>query len=893
MRGLECNSSQHAEGVSLLNVLDRGSDFGIKKLDVVTDNEENCDIMMGSRSVFDSNDPHTSIAFVQAAKKYDICNCRKEPREMIGHINDLAKAAFKADSYDLDAILEQKSYLFWGLPFVGINQNSKKIINALGSWNVDRGKDIEYPESYYIDVRNYGEKADALEGLLDSLDPKSIIIILPVEGLDPLKGGVQILQEQEEGLTELQETEGQECLLAVQVIQDQGEDKLLDRSDVLLRCLRGEGKRIEWRRRRRSLSHFLMETTPISSSISATTMADGISPPAAEAPSKDYASWTWRQKLLDIIRSDPSRNIMPEHPDSAAFIRRNMQVGIWSPSPFFSFFLVLPQLDRWIWFAKLSFMPTMAFLFGIMENVYGRFIRTVSPKLLPALEKDSVKKFYQVCHGWSSAMGLREFLYPDILASMTSYNALRCAKVALEGADPLCGRRADPNGRHRYGYAPLHVAAETFSVDMIKLLFQHGASANLRTGGERVIDGLLPLHVAVENTSMHKFLEDHWDDGDPVDNLIFLLSLPEMVSSLLLSTICRIPSPDYAQLLPVTPLNATLLTVLFYCLLCPYMHKKIVQAAILLLAAQKQLRDPLDNNTLNGFDIVKSHIGEDLDTIHREVLVMVKEGKNSKALKKLKEKEDELLTARVLVGTVHKDGEAVLIAHEAPLNGFDIIKGCIDEAINALHRESLAMIKEGENGKVLKKLKYKKDVLLTAHALVPHEEIIEQISSIMNRNGIVCYGKSIDTRNLECYHYHGGVPLPSDKSGSQRVVDAPLYNMAYNWYPVQKRMLIASCKQILRKQPKGLALKDVRNMFFPYWKSVLSRPILVKIIPTCQPSKKDLKSAETSRKGTKGTPIKSLRNLDLLGLPKVGSNFECRRTFCAVAWMSQKMLTRT
>ncbi|KAK3162712.1 hypothetical protein QOZ80_1BG0092800 [Eleusine coracana subsp. coracana] len=177
---------------------------------------------------------------------------------------------------------------------------------------------------------------------------------------------------------------------------------------------------------------------------------------------------------------------MPEHPDSAAFIRRNMQ------------------------------------------NVYGRFIRTVSPKLLPALEKDSVKKFYQVCHGWSSAMGLREFLYPDILASMTSYNALRCAKVALEGADPLCGRRADPNGRHRYGYAPLHVAAETFSVDMIKLLFQHGASANLRTGGERVIDGLLPLHVAVENTSMHKFLEDHWDDGDPVDNLIFLLSLPEM-----------------------------------------------------------------------------------------------------------------------------------------------------------------------------------------------------------------------------------------------------------------------------------------------------------------------------------------------------------------------------
>lgn len=272
-------------------------------------------------------------------------------------------------------------------------------------------------------------------------------------------------------------------------------------------------------------------------------MADGISSPAAEAPSKDYASWTWKQKLLDLMRSDPSRNIMPEHPESAALIRAKMQVRIWSPSSPFS--SVLPQLNRWIWFAKLIFYAIHGTcltcdMYVLLQNVYGRFIRTVSPKLRPAIQKDSVKKFYQVCRGWSGAMGIREFLYPDILASMTSYNALRCAKVALEGAEPLGGRRADPNGRHRYGVTPLHVAAETFSVDMVKLLFQHGASANLRTGGELVIDGLLPLHVAVENTSMHKFLEDNWDDGDPVDDLIFLLSLPEMVSSFLLCTIFSI-----------------------------------------------------------------------------------------------------------------------------------------------------------------------------------------------------------------------------------------------------------------------------------------------------------------------------------------------------------------
>lgn len=127
MRDLECNSSQHAEGVSILNTLNRGTDFGIKKLVLITDNEENCDITMGSRSVFDSKDPDTSIAFIEAAKKYDICKCRKEPREMIRHIDALAKAAFKADPYDLDRILEQKSYRFWGLPFVEIIQNQVKI----------------------------------------------------------------------------------------------------------------------------------------------------------------------------------------------------------------------------------------------------------------------------------------------------------------------------------------------------------------------------------------------------------------------------------------------------------------------------------------------------------------------------------------------------------------------------------------------------------------------------------------------------------------------------------------------------------------------------------------------------------------------------------------------
>lgn len=161
-----------------------------------------------------------------------------------------------------------------------------------------------------------------------------------------------------------------------------------------------------------------------------------------------------------------------------------------------------------------------------------RYISKVAPMLRPIVARDSVKDFYQLYTGWSHFMGIKNFLYPEILCSMVSSDSLRCARAVLEGHAPLKGRRADPSGRHRYGFTALHMAAETFSVDMVKLLFRHGASANVRTEGEHVIQGLLPLHVAVKNASMHKYLEDNWDNGDPVDNLIFLLSLPEMVCSL-------------------------------------------------------------------------------------------------------------------------------------------------------------------------------------------------------------------------------------------------------------------------------------------------------------------------------------------------------------------------
>ena len=91
---------------------------------------------------------------------------------------------------------------------------------------------------------------------------------------------------------------------------------------------------------------------------------------------------------------------------------------------------------------------------------------------------------------------------------------------------------------------------------------------------------------------------------------------------------------------------------------------------------------------------------------------------------------------------------------------------------------------------------------------------------------------------------------------------------------------------LIKHPPKGLAIKEVRNMFLPYWKSVLSHGSMVKMVPSCQPSRKNLLSAKASKKGTK----KSMGNLGSMVRPQSASNYESRRMLCAVASMSMKVL---
>ena len=156
------------------------------------------------------------------------------------------------------------------------------------------------------------------------------------------------------------------------------------------------------------------------------------------------------------------------------------------------------------------------------------------PRLVAILGKDSVRLFLNLFKDDTLGLAWGFVMTPPTFNQMIVQNALRCAKVALEGKAPeLNGHRANPNYMNSRGYFPLHQAAEMFSADMIKLLFHYGASANLRTSSPEVIEGLLPLHVAVENACRHKFLEENLlpdkENTDYVYRLIQLVCLPEMV----------------------------------------------------------------------------------------------------------------------------------------------------------------------------------------------------------------------------------------------------------------------------------------------------------------------------------------------------------------------------
>ncbi|KAM0823593.1 hypothetical protein ACQ4PT_070771 [Festuca glaucescens] len=276
------------------------------------------------------------------------------------------------------------------------------------------------------------------------------------------------------------------------------------------------------------------------------------------------------------------------------------------------------------------------------------------PRLLPILEQDSVKRFLRLYAECGNCMTSGFIIIPEAFNHMIVEDALRCAKVALEGKAPeLKGCCANPNYMNQYGYFPLHEAAERFSVEMIKLLLRHGASTNIRTAGTSVIEDLLPLHVAVEDTCLHKYLEDNllpkkehhnyptMKDANYIYKIIHLLCLPEMKIFL-----------DTTRLLAKYT-NNLVDEILNY-----IKDGKLLQTAVLLLAAQEQIRvgsscNRNGNSAIDGFSSITARIGELI------IIIKLEMAQSKTEMLDQEDKCEHLSSALLLVKIISQAGKAL------------------------------------------------------------------------------------------------------------------------------------------------------------------------------------------------------------------------------------------
>ncbi|KAF2912336.1 hypothetical protein DAI22_10g001150 [Oryza sativa Japonica Group] len=271
----------------------------------------------------------------------------------------------------------------------------------------------------------------------------------------------------------------------------------------------------------------------------------------------------------------------------------------------------------------------------------------ITPRLTTVLEKDSVRCFLPLFVQCESIMTYQCAITSETLTHMVRHNALRCAKVVLEGK-----------------------AAELRS--------------NVRTASDAGIQGLLPLDVAVENACMHKYLEDNLSPTpmqyheDYIYKLIHLLCLPEM--KVFLDTI-RLLAEKTDNLVDE---------------LWNYMKNgKLVQTAVLLLAAQKHIRKIKPD----GFCIITHHLFKEYANSLR-----CAKGDTGEAQKQLEEREALLSCKSELFSIILLAGEAL-------------------------------------------------DNYIQAHSEVSHAEVLARVSSILKEFGFCPKEKCIDNIKLSPYMY--------------------------------------------------------------------------------------------------------------------------------------------
>lgn len=400
------------------------------------------------------------------------------------------------------------------------------------------------------------------------------------------------------------------------------------------------------------------------------------------------------------------------------------------------------------------------------QSVNDAFVDKL-PRLVPILEKDSVRLFLNLFKHETRGLAWGFVITPDTFNEMIVQNALRCAKVALEGKAPeLNGHRANPNYVNSSGYFPLHQAAEMFSADMIKLLFHYGASANLRTTGPEVTEGLLPLHVAVENACRHKFLEDNLlpdkENTDYVYRLIQLLCLPEM--KIFLDTVRLIAER-----------TDDLLTEIW-----KYIKDgKLAETAVLLLAAQKKIRTGSSfktNGKTDGFSIISNFCTEDVVAIDMEI------AQNRAGKKQLLKAEKKLRRmALLLVIAISEAGEA------------------LDSYIRAHPEVPYAM-------------------------QVAHVEVLNRVSSILKDHGFFPTGECINIENLCPYDQQSSClsdkMLSNKHDGDATAEKAARKKQPRGWeLELARRSFVPHWKAVLLSQLEARAgpspmieLKTIREM---------------------------------------------------------------------------------
>ncbi|CAL4920538.1 unnamed protein product [Urochloa decumbens] len=371
----------------------------------------------------------------------------------------------------------------------------------------------------------------------------------------------------------------------------------------------------------------------------------------------------------------------------------------------------------------------------------------VCQHVLPILRKDSVPRFLRFLKEDGRGVRWGHIITAEAFNHMIVQNALRCAKVALVGqAVELRGHCANPNCMNQYGYFPLHEAAERFSVDMIKLLLNHGAKANLRTAGIEVVEGLLPLHVAVENTCLHKYLEDN-----------------------LFPTVYH---PDYStkkMFLDTTRLLAEKTDNLLDEIWNYVKDGKVVQTAVLLMAAQKHIRGGSSCNRngdpkLDGFTTI-------INRIRHSMNAELEMSQNEEKLKQLQSKFKVMLSSWLLIDIISQAGETI-----------------------------------GD---------YTQD-----HPEASHAEVLEHVSSILESYGFNPTGQDIDIKNLCPYKFR----MPSGEIFDQ-------YGSLVGTNATIPELLAAEKKDVGKKLNRRLKRRYTRLSFFPYWRSVLASQSPVKVFP--------------------------------------------------------------